>query len=151
MLSFSFAFIKGETIIRQGDLGHSIYIITDGEAEVRLTVDGLTRKVAGLRKGEFFGEMAMMTGKARASTVVASTDVDCYRLGPECLRDIIRQRPEIAEQISRVLAVRRVELDGVLEEVNAEALRERLHHTHHTLLTRLRKVFGLDGEQEEKS
>lgn len=141
-------FVKGETLIRQGDLGHSIYIITAGEVEVLLSVDGLTRKVATLRKGEFFGEMAMMTGRERASTVVACTDVDCYRLGPECLRDIIRQRPEIAEQISHVLAVRRVELDGILEEVNAEAMRERLHHTHHTLLNRLRKVFGLEGDHE---
>ena len=144
-------FVKGETLIRQGDEDHSIYIITAGEVEVRVTVDDVTRKVAALGKGSFFGEMAMMTGKARTSTVVAATDVACYRLGPECLRDIIKSRPEIAEQISRVLAARKVELDDVLEEANAEAMREHLHHTHHTLLNRLRKVFGLDDEDEEKT
>ena len=142
-------FVKGEAMTRQGDPAHWLYLIVEGAAEVQVTVDGATRKVANLRAGDYFGEMAMMTGQPRASTVLALTDVQCYRLGLECFRDILQRRPEIAEEISHTLARRRLELEGVREEVSAAAARERLQQTQHTLLHRLRLVFNLEGGEKK--
>lgn len=139
-------FVRGEALTRQGAQAHWLYIMTTGDAEVRVAVDGnnLTQKVATLHAGDFFGEMGMMTGEPRAATVVAQTDVECYRLDKEALNDILRRRPEIAEDISHILARRRVELEAVRDGLNEEAKRQRLSHTQGDVLRRIRKFFTLE-------
>ncbi len=138
-------FVRGEAMTRQGAEAHWLYIIRSGEAEVRVVADGskLSERVATLPAGAFFGEMGLMTGEKRTATVIASTDVECYRLDKEAFHDILRQRPEIAEDISHILARRRVELDAIREGLNEEAIRQRFLHAQHDLLNRIRNFFKL--------
>jgi small-conductance mechanosensitive channel/CRP-like cAMP-binding protein len=136
-------FVHGEAITRQGAEAHWLYILTKGEAEVRVTVDGESQKVATLRDGDFFGEMGMMTGEPRASSVVALTDVECYRLDKEGFNDILHRRPEVAEDISHILARRRAELDAIREGLSEEAMRQRMQGAQGALLARIRKFFKL--------
>ncbi len=138
-------FVRGEAMTRQGAQAHWLYIMTKGEAEVRVAVDGsqMAKKVAELKAGDFFGEMGLMTGEPRTATVIARTDAECYRLDKEAFNDILRRRPEIAEDISHVLARRRVELDAVRENLNEEAKRRRMHHAQGDLLRRIRSFFTL--------
>jgi len=138
-------FVQGEAITRQGAQAHWLYIILDGEAEVEVSVEGQAHHVATLREGEFFGEIGMMTGEPRRATVNARTDVTCYRLGKEPFEDILRRRPEIAEQMSVILARRRVELDAVRQQVSEEALRKRMSKMQGALLCRIREFFGING------
>jgi small-conductance mechanosensitive channel/CRP-like cAMP-binding protein len=138
-------FARGEAITRQGAEAHWLYIMTKGEAEVRVAVDGnLSKKVATLHEGDFFGEMGLMTGEPRAATIVAQTGVECYRLDKESFHEIIKSRPEIAEDLSHVLARRRVELEAVREGLNEEAKRQRLRHAQGDLLKRIRSFFTLE-------
>jgi small-conductance mechanosensitive channel len=138
-------FARGEAITRQGAEAHWLYIMTKGEAEVRVAVDGnLSKKVATLHAGDFFGEMGLMTGEPRTATIIAQTGVECYRLDKESFHEIIRSRPEIAEDISHVLARRRVELDAVRLGLNEEAKRQRMSHTQGDLLRRIRSFFTLE-------
>lgn len=144
-------FVRGEAMTRQGATAHWLYIMTKGEAEVRVAVDGsgLSEKVATLHAGDFFGEMGLMTGAPRLATVIATTDAECYRLDKEAFDDILRRRPEIAEDISHILARRRVELEAVREDLNEEAMRLRLKRAQGDLLHRIRNFFTLekgDGE-----
>jgi small-conductance mechanosensitive channel/CRP-like cAMP-binding protein len=145
-------FARGEAIMQQGAQAHRLYIMKKGEAEVRIAVDGdkLTKKVATLRDGDFFGEMGLMTGEPRTATVVAVEDVECYRLDKEDFHDILNRRPEIAEDISHVLARRRVELEAVREGLNEEAKRQRMRRAQGDLLHRIRSFFTLGGENGEK-
>jgi CRP-like cAMP-binding protein len=140
-------YVRGEAIMRQGGHAQSLYIMRKGEVEVRVAVDGsgLSEKVATLHGNDFFGEMGLMTGEPRAATVVAGTDVECYRLDKDAFNDILRRRPEIASDISHILARRRVELEAVREDLNEEAVRQRMRHTEGDLLDRIRKFFTLDG------
>jgi small-conductance mechanosensitive channel len=141
-------FVRGEAMTRQGAEAHWLYIITSGEAEVRVAAEGsqLSEKVATLGAGNFFGEMGLMTGETRTATVIAGTDVECYRLDKEAFHDILRRRPEIAEDISHILARRRVELDGIREGLNEEAMRQRMRRTQHDVLNRIRNFFKLDKQ-----
>jgi small-conductance mechanosensitive channel/CRP-like cAMP-binding protein len=137
-------FVCGEAMTRQGAEAHWLYVMTKGEAEVRLSVDGnLTERIATLHDGDFFGEMGMMTGQRRAATVIALSDVECYRLDKDAFHDVLRRRPEIAEDISEVLARRRVELDAVREDLNEEAKLARLRHHQGDLLQRIKEFFTL--------
>lgn len=138
-------FVRGEAMTRQGAVGHWLYVITRGEAEVRVAVDGQhSEHVASLGAGDYFGEMALMTGEPRHATVIALTDSHCYRLDKESFHDILRRRPEIAEDISHALARRRVELEAVREELDEEAKRQRMSHTQSDMLQRIRSFFKLD-------
>ena len=139
-------FVRGEAITRQGAEAHWLYIITKGEADVRVSLDGASERVATLREGDFFGEMGLMTGAPRTATVVALTEVECYRLDKDGFDEILRRRPEVAEDISHVLARRRVELDAIREELSEETMRARMHGAQGALLTRIRNFFKLTDE-----
>jgi CRP-like cAMP-binding protein len=91
--------------------------------------------------------MGLMTGEPRTATIVALTDVRCYRLSKEMFEAILRRRPEIAEEISATLAHRRAGLDAVREQVSEEAMRERVKQTQMDLLVRIRQFFALGSEQ----
>jgi small-conductance mechanosensitive channel/CRP-like cAMP-binding protein len=138
-------FARGEAITRQGAEAHWLYIMTKGDAEVRVEVDGnLSKKVASLHEGDFFGEMGLMTGEPRTATIIALTGVECYRLDKEAFHEIIKSRPAIAEDISHILARRRVELEAVREGLNEQAKRRRLSHAQGDLLKRIRNFFTLE-------
>ena len=84
-----------------------------------------------------------MTGEPRSATVIALSDVECYRVDKEAFHDIMQSRPEIAEDISEVLARRRVELDAAREDLNEEAKRARMRHHQGDLLNRIKHFFRL--------
>ncbi|HYZ40419.1 MAG TPA: ATP-binding cassette domain-containing protein, partial [Stellaceae bacterium] len=66
-----------ETIIREGELGEEFFLVSDGEVEVIRS----DREVARLGPGNFFGEVALISGEPRNATVVAQSEVDTYVLG----------------------------------------------------------------------
>src|ERR1051325_11146577 len=137
-------FARGEAMTRQGAKAHWLYLITKGEAEVRVSADGnLNERIAGLHQGDVFGEMGMMTGEPRTATVIALTDVECYRLDKDSFHDILQRRPEIAEEISMLLAKRRVELEAAREDLNEEAKRKRMNYHQNELLRRIKNFFTL--------
>jgi CRP-like cAMP-binding protein len=137
-------FVRGEAITRQGAVAHWLYLITRGDAEVRVSInENLSEQIAILHQGGFFGEMGMMTGEPRSATVIALTDVVCYRVDKEAFNDILKNRPEIAEDMSEQLARRRVELEAAREGLNEEAMQARMRYHKGDLLQRIRRFFTL--------
>ena len=138
-------FAPGEAMVVQGKDVRHLYVLTRGSAEVRVEVPGAPpRVVATLEAPNFFGEMGMLTGEPRRATVVARTEVDCWRLEKEQFQGILAERPQIADEISSVLAARDVELAAVREGLSEEAQRLRLTAASSTLAGRIRTFFGLD-------
>lgn len=136
-------FANGEAMTRQGAVAHWLYVITKGAGEVRVSVDGteMSKTVASLETGDYFGEMGMMTGARRSATVIATTDTECYRIDKEAFQNIINRRPEIAEDISHVLAKRQSTLKAAREGLNETAAKERLQNTQGKLLKSIRDFF----------
>lgn len=141
-------FAGGAIISRQGATAHWLYIIIRGEAEVYLeTPGGGRRTVRHLSKGNFFGEMGMMTGAPRAATVVAKTDVECYRLDKEMFEEILRARPSIAEEMSHILAIRRAELESAMQyaDADAESSQKEISQKRNEILSTIKHFFGMDS------
>lgn len=136
-------FGAGERIIRQGDPGDSLYLVAAGEVVVRLAVDGAEREVATLRAGQFFGEMSLMTGEPRRATCAAKGDATCYVVLHSALASVLESKPEIAEQISRILAERQSALEGERDNLSAEARARRAAENGARLLARIRDFFHL--------
>ena len=138
-------FAKGNTIARQGTPAqHWLFIIINGDAEVFLEgQNGEKRSLNVLTKGDFFGEMSLMTGSPRAATVVARTDVECYRLDKDAFEEVMLARPSIAEEIAHVLVTRRAELDSALQNLDEESLHREIDHRHNEVLATVKRFFGL--------
>jgi CRP-like cAMP-binding protein len=139
-------FTNGETMTRQGAVAHWLYILTSGKAEVR--THGDTGKkgalVAVIEAPGFFGEMGMMTGAPRSADVIAITDVECYRLDKEGFQKIVKDRPEILDEISKTLATRRVDLVTVQEGLDEGAKSVRQASEQAAILMRVRSFFALE-------
>jgi len=153
-------FTAGETVTKQGAIAHHLYILCDGTVEIRRHAlagasaapsgrgqdrapTALAKSVATIEAPNFFGEMGLMTGEPRTADVVALTDVECYRLDKEGLQRILEERPEAAEQFSRTLAKRRVELVAATEGLDAEAGRARIASEETRILEKIQEFFGL--------
>jgi small-conductance mechanosensitive channel/CRP-like cAMP-binding protein len=137
-------FTRGEVMTRQGAEAHWLYMIVEGNATVRVAVDGgLDKEVAKLDAGQFFGEMSLMTGERRSATVVANCDVECYRLDKGAFQGIMRAHPELAERVAEILARRRVELIAAKEGLDAAARERRMLAAKVDLVDKIRNFFGL--------
>jgi small-conductance mechanosensitive channel/CRP-like cAMP-binding protein len=139
-------YTTGETITKQGAVAHWLYMVCAGKVEVRRRADGsaLTKVVATIEAPGFFGEMGMLTGEPRRADVVAITDVDCFRLDKTGLESILKERPEIAAEISSVLAKRALELESISEGLDEEAKKARMAHLETHMLDRIQQFFGLE-------
>lgn len=136
-------FTKGEVLTRQGATAHWLYLVAEGEVLIRVSVDGIEREVTRMGSGSFFGEMSLLTGAPRSATVVALSDVECYRLDRQAFQDIVQRRPEIAEPIAAILAERRLRLQEVTEGLTAEGRQSQFHEAKLDLLAKMRSFFHL--------
>ena len=95
-------FMPGEVIIREGEVGEELFLISEGEVEI----DREGREVARLGPGDFFGELALMSGNPRNANVVAKRPVDTYVLGKDDFDAAIQASTSFREQLRRVYFAR---------------------------------------------
>jgi small-conductance mechanosensitive channel/CRP-like cAMP-binding protein len=136
-------FAAGDVMTRRGAVAHWLYLLVSGEAEVSIDTPTGRERIAAIVAGSVFGEMGMMTGAPRAATVTACTDVVCYRLDKRGFESIIKGRPDVAEAMSRVLAIRHEQLQGRLAAAQ-HTVREPMRQT--DILSRIRSFFGIEEE-----
>src|SRR5207244_2083084 len=93
----------GATIVRRGERGDCMYFVAAGEVEVRVSPEAIR-----LGSGDFFGELALLTGDPRNATVVAARPSTLLRLDIVDFRHLLGRQPELA-RIIRAAADRRLE------------------------------------------
>jgi hypothetical protein len=102
----------GELLVRQGDMGRTMFILIEGSAVVaaRNQDDGEAREVAELGPGDIFGEIAMVTPGPRTADVKANSAVTYLELDWKALNRIRPLYPRITAKlflnISRILGKR---------------------------------------------
>jgi small-conductance mechanosensitive channel/CRP-like cAMP-binding protein len=136
-------FARGEAITREGAHDDGLFMLVSGEAIVRLGSGPEARDVARLVAGQFFGEMSLMTGEARTASVIAATDVVCYRVDKPAFERILRETPSVADSVAEILATRRMALEAARDERD-EHRRHRMENVKQDLLGKIRGFFGLD-------
>jgi small-conductance mechanosensitive channel/CRP-like cAMP-binding protein len=137
-------FGRGEPVIEEGAAGDSMFVLLRGAANVSVSKNGSTIQVATLGAGDCFGEMSLLTGEPRSATVRA--DGDCYvmEIGKPVMAEVLRGAPGCLEQLSELLAQRKMETEGIVKEAkltDEQALKERQYSA--TFLHRLRTFFQL--------
>jgi CRP-like cAMP-binding protein len=97
------SFPAGTTVVEEGLLGETMFVVLSGEAKV---VKG-KRRLGTVRPGDFFGEVALLDGAPRSASVVAQTPVEAIRLYRRTLLRTLEAEPQLALKILDAL-VRRV-------------------------------------------
>src|SRR5664279_273324 len=87
----------GEVIVREGDHAHSMYFIAAGEVEV-----ALGKKKVRLGTGQFFGEVAVLSGSRRSGTATAVTRCNLMALSASDLHALMKRDPRIAKRVKDV-------------------------------------------------
>lgn len=143
-------YTTGEVITRQGAIAHWLYVMTSGTAEIRVAVDpdgtgAAAQKVVVAQQTapDFFGEMSLMTGEPRSADVIATSDVDCFRLGRDTFKTVLLARPEIANELSAKLASRRIELIAAREGLDASSKQAREATERDRILRGIKEFFAL--------
>jgi len=163
-------FAAGDVITRQGAVAHWLYILTEGDVDIVLqmpspeearsergdadaagakahdvaeAVPREVRLLTTLKAPDVFGEMGLMTGEPRRSTVIARTAVECYRLDKAAFEGILLARPGLVDAMSRILANRQVELERAQRGMDAEARSHAVARRGVEILGRIRQFFGI--------
>ncbi|MFT7473247.1 MAG: CRP-like cAMP-binding protein [Verrucomicrobiales bacterium] len=92
----------GKEGVVAGSKGAAFYLILEGGVEVEQ--DGSV--VARLRENDFFGEMALLTGKKRNASVTATSDARLFALSRPAFAGMIKKNPEISLSVLEAMALR---------------------------------------------
>ena len=96
------SFRAGQLIFQKGDVGFELFVIRQGEVELR--VDG--RVLRTLTTGNIFGEMALVDDSTRSATAIAVSDVQVVPISEKQFVELIRESPSFALDVMRILAQR---------------------------------------------
>jgi CRP-like cAMP-binding protein len=93
-------FFAGDTIIQQGAGDGGLFLIDYGEADVTVG----DRLVNTVGSGDYFGEIAVLTGSERTATIVAKMDMLCYTMRPRDFRRVVESNSTIAWKVLTAMA-----------------------------------------------
>jgi small-conductance mechanosensitive channel/CRP-like cAMP-binding protein len=137
--SVSHVFAPGETVIRAGDEGSSMFVVHGGRVSVQVTDNGgKPRTVAVLKDGDFFGEMALFTGEPRAANVVALEETEVLEIGHQAMKHLFDTNPDLVDSLSHIIAERKVGLNAKAEnggDIKVES---------EGIMASIKRFFGFD-------
>ena len=92
----------GKEMATEGDRGREFFVLLDGEAEV--TKGG--KRINTMKKGDFFGEIALVTKMPRTASVTATTDVEVLVITERDFGALLKRSPEVGRGVAEALAER---------------------------------------------
>ena len=105
---------RGDYIIRRGDPGDAMFIITNGRVRVPLLDEsGKQVMIAELGEGQCFGEMALLTGEPRTADVVAGSKCECLAIPRKAFFDLVATHPQVAVCLTELLGERLTAVNGI--------------------------------------
>jgi len=93
-------FSNGDTVTEEGAGGAGFFIVEEGTADV--SVDGQPRGSIGA--GDYFGEIALLTGSDRTATITATSDMVCWGMTPWDFRPLVESNSTIAWKLLTAMA-----------------------------------------------
>jgi CRP/FNR family cyclic AMP-dependent transcriptional regulator len=105
------SFAANDVIFRKGEPRSVMYVVREGEVEIRLG-DKVLETVG---PDGLFGEMAMVDGGPRTASVVARTDCKLVSIDQKRFQFLVQQTPNFAIQVMRLLVERLRRMDALIE------------------------------------
>jgi CRP-like cAMP-binding protein len=93
---------SGKKMAKEGDRGREFFVLLEGEADVTKG----DRRINRMKKGDFFGEIALVTKVPRTATVTATGDVRVLVINERDFAALVKNSPEIGRCVAEALAER---------------------------------------------
>lgn len=142
-------FKSSETIVFTGDTNRSMYIIAEGVVSVQTKLEnGKMLEVASLGAGNFFGEMALLTGAARTVDIVALTDTKLIEITKENFDPLLEAHQDIFKLVDKVSNTRKKDTmtQKIMNELPPEAPKETLMQK---ITKRVKKIWEILIKKED--
>ena len=93
-------FSAGDTVTQEGAGGAGFFVVESGEADVKVGDEPRGK----ITPGDYFGEIALLTGSDRTATIKATTDMVCYGMTPWDFRPLVESNSAIAWKLLTAMA-----------------------------------------------
>ncbi|HET9668978.1 MAG TPA: mechanosensitive ion channel family protein [Casimicrobiaceae bacterium] len=137
------AYVPDEMVCRAGEPADSLFLLAQGQVAIVAEDNGARHRLATLDAPAYFGEMGLLLGQPRGATVVAAGDALCYRLDKDAFDATIRARPELADMLAHVLAMRQAANDATLQALDVHRASEEHLTRRAEIVRRIQQFFGL--------
>lgn len=106
----------GQLLVQTGDPGDAIFIVLEGEVEVRSTsLGGKELRLSALGKGAVAGEMAVLDGGPRSADMLATRRTRLWRIPRAALLEVLESEPKVAVALIAELSKRLRAVNSALE------------------------------------
>ncbi len=92
----------GTVICKEGDDGADFFVVTQGNVSVSGDDFGNAKALATLGPGQFFGEMAALSGQKRQATVTATDAVELVCFPRDAVKEVLRESPQAVTLLQKV-------------------------------------------------
>ena len=113
-------YAAGQVMFTVGDKADAAFVVIDGRLEVTLPSDNGPILVNTLGRNDIVGEIAIVGDVPRTATVTAVTRVEVLRISKDLFINVIRQNPDAALELIRILAGRLANTTEQLRIVSAK-------------------------------
>lgn len=109
-------FARGAVLMRQGDIGQSMFLIADGKVAVAVHSPEGEQRVAMLGPGDIVGEMSLLTGARRSATVTAIRRVAAVEIARPAIEALIVDTPGLIARFAEMMEQRNAELKRIHDD-----------------------------------
>ncbi len=115
------SFESGKEIVREDDVGDSLYIIKNGSVNILKKIDETnTVKLAELSQGDCFGEMALFDAEVRSASVYAKEPCVLLCIKSDDLNDLLLDYPTIAIEFIKIFVKRLRKANKTIEKLSSD-------------------------------
>jgi len=93
------SYSEGDLVIREGDSSDSMFIIKSGSARVETSIRDKQVRLGTLIQGDFFGEVAFLTGKPRTASVIAEGELEVMEIDRALLQSTVENNPLVLDSL----------------------------------------------------
>ncbi len=109
---------EGAVVFRENDPGGEMYVIIQGEVEIRKATGPSSNKtLTVLKKGDLFGEMAIIDKKPRSATAVATQPSKLLVLNEKLYESMVASTPDFARKMNRLLSERVRKANAIIQSL----------------------------------
>jgi small-conductance mechanosensitive channel len=131
-------YAPGESIVRRGREGNSMFIINRGTVDVKILQGGEEKVINQLKENDYFGEMSLLTGEPRTATVTAVEETEVLQIGKAALKPIFEANPDLVKSVCEMVEKRKMLLESPMEEKQGEKIKRE-----DGVMSSIKKFFGL--------
>jgi len=118
-------YIKGTKIVTEGEPGNSLFLVKEGEISITKLIEQKETSLAVLPNGACFGEMVIFEDEPRSASAYAEKDCLLMVIEKEDLLDVIKQYPDIAIQLFKMLGGRLRAANEKVKELSSKLSRKK--------------------------